>query len=477
MTSGMGRRIAVLASGTVIGQGLVLLVSPILTRLYDPDAFGVLGVFIALVSIAGVVVGLRYPLAVPLPEDDSDASDVLLLSLLAVGLVSLFFAAATWLLQGWLRYTFGLEPISSLLWILPLVIAVSGTYDALNYWAVRVKGFKDIARTRVSQGVATAVGQVALGAIGFGPSGLVVGQAMGRATGLITLARLAARGVRPNKSPSIWGNLRASAMRYRRFPLFSTWSALANTLSTQLPLMLLSYFFGVGVAGLYTLSTRVLQTPISIVGTAVSQVFLSDAAGAAREGTLGQAATGALQGLARLGLPLGMMALLAAPAGFALLFGEEWRMAGTFTQLLVPWLILVFLTSPLSVIPSVVERQGGELVFNLALLVARVMALVAGGLIAEATIAVALFGAVSAISWLGFLLWTLSTVEVRWPKIGNIVFTEFWRSLPYVAPLVVAFLAVRGPSRDVALVVAAGIGLLALGLNFLQERRRRKQGA
>lgn len=472
MTGRMGRRIAVLASGTVIGQGLVLLVSPILTRLYDPDAFGVLGVFVALVSIAGVVVGLRYPLAVPLPEDDAAASDVLLLSLASVGLVSVLVAAATWFAQGWLRSTLGLEAIASYLWILPLVVAISGAYDALNYWAVRTKGFKAIAQTRVSQGLATALGQVALGAVGLGAPGLVAGQAMGRATGIVTLLKLALRTARPAGGPGTLQRLTVAAVRYRRFPLYSTWSALANTLSVHLPIMLLTSYFGVGVAGLYTLSTRVLQSPISIVGTAVSQVFLSDAAGAARAGTLGSAATSALRSLARLGLPLGLMALLAAPAGFEVVFGAEWRTAGTFTQLLVPWLVLVFLTSPLSVIPSVVERQGGELVFNLTLLAARVAALVVGGVLQDPLLAVALYGGVSALGWAWFLVWTLGTVGEGALIVGRLLLSELWRSLPYVLPALAAFALVSGPFRDVALVAASAAGVLLLGVRLLHEYRR-----
>src|SRR5690606_30082285 len=109
VTGRAGRRVAVLASGTVVGQLLVVLASPALTRLYDPEGFGVLGVFVSLLSILGVVVGLRYPLAVPLPDTDEAASDALVLSVVSVAAVSSLFAVGTWLTRDWLVATFGLE--------------------------------------------------------------------------------------------------------------------------------------------------------------------------------------------------------------------------------------------------------------------------------------------------------------------------------------------------------------------------------
>jgi O-antigen/teichoic acid export membrane protein len=70
----------------------------------------------------------------------------------------------------------------------------------------------------------------------------------------------------------------AGAKRYRKFPLVSTWSALMNTLSWQLPAFMLAGFFSTSVAGFYSLGFRVLAMPMSLVGGAIAQVFFQRAA-------------------------------------------------------------------------------------------------------------------------------------------------------------------------------------------------------
>ena len=54
------RAVALLVTGSAFGQLLVLVASPLLTRLYSPDDFGVLGVFSALLGLFGTAVCLRY---------------------------------------------------------------------------------------------------------------------------------------------------------------------------------------------------------------------------------------------------------------------------------------------------------------------------------------------------------------------------------------------------------------------------------
>ncbi|HOX23097.1 MAG TPA: hypothetical protein PLL10_06490, partial [Elusimicrobiales bacterium] len=76
------RGVAVLAGGTAIGQGLVLALSPVVSRLYTPDDFGTLAVYASFLGIATVIVSLRYEIAIPLPEDDKVAANLLGLSLL-----------------------------------------------------------------------------------------------------------------------------------------------------------------------------------------------------------------------------------------------------------------------------------------------------------------------------------------------------------------------------------------------------------
>ena len=64
------KSVGLLAGGTVIGNAILVLVLPILTRLYGPDAFGMLGVYMSLLDVLAVAACLRLDLATPLPTAD-----------------------------------------------------------------------------------------------------------------------------------------------------------------------------------------------------------------------------------------------------------------------------------------------------------------------------------------------------------------------------------------------------------------------
>ena len=82
------RHVLTLLSGTVAAQLIVLLMQPILTRIYGPSAFGGYILFQSLFTTLASVAALRYDMAIMLPRKDADAR-------LLVRAVTLLIAAFT----------------------------------------------------------------------------------------------------------------------------------------------------------------------------------------------------------------------------------------------------------------------------------------------------------------------------------------------------------------------------------------------
>src|SRR5215469_8966744 len=78
------RSVSLLAGGTAVGQSLIVLGAPLLTRLYSVTDFGYLQVYMSVMSFAVLGATLRYDQAVLLPERDELAADVVAVSLAAV---------------------------------------------------------------------------------------------------------------------------------------------------------------------------------------------------------------------------------------------------------------------------------------------------------------------------------------------------------------------------------------------------------
>ncbi len=70
-----------LVTGSIFAQGLGVLVVPIVTRLFAPEAFGVAALFASISGIISVVACLRYDLSIMLPKSNEESANLLGVSL------------------------------------------------------------------------------------------------------------------------------------------------------------------------------------------------------------------------------------------------------------------------------------------------------------------------------------------------------------------------------------------------------------
>ncbi len=357
---------AVLAGGTTVGYAVAFLASPLLTRLYTPEQFGVLAVYMSVISILGNVVTLRYPLAIPLPKDDTSAMSLLLLSLgIAVALSAVLFVLQ-FLWGDWIAHAAGVETIAPYLWLVPVGVMGVGVYQSLNYWAVRTSDFGQISRTKIIQSVGMVTIQLVFGFLKPGAFGLIVGDVFGRVGGSGSLAVPTFVKHRQVLRQMTVADLINTAKRYRRFPLVSAGSALLNSTGLQVAPLLLASLYGVKVAGLFALSQRIIGIPMVLFGQAVGQVFFGEFAKKKHEGRTVMLAfyRYTAMKLACYGvLPILALALW-GPDVFEFVFGGVWRDAGTYTQVLVLMFFIQFVVVPLSQTLNILERQGLQFVWD-----------------------------------------------------------------------------------------------------------------
>lgn len=356
----LGRGVFTLVLGTGTAQLIVILSSPVLTRLYSPSTYGVFSVATSILSVLITVTCLRYEFAIPLPESDVAAANVLALSLLSAVGMSLCASLVLWLAGGALLGLFGASSLSPYVLLLALGQLGGGVVSAFANWAIRTKTFSEIARMRVTQSFALVAVQVGSGLIGLGAPGLLVGDVAGRIAGSSRLARAAWRNHASSFRSVSRPGILAAARRYRRFPIISSGSALLATLGLQAPLLLLAALYGTEVGGQYALASRICAIPLTLVAAAVGQVFIAEAARLARgEPAVLRSLFGRTTlSLARTAIGPAVILAIAAPVLFGPVFGEVWRQAGVFVAILVPSYFLEFVAGATGDVLYVLERQG-----------------------------------------------------------------------------------------------------------------------
>jgi O-antigen/teichoic acid export membrane protein len=356
---GLRRAVAVLAGGNVVAVTTVALGYPIVSRLYTPAEFGQFAAAIALLSLVLTVTCLTYDRAVPLPEDDRTAGDLVILCLLATLVISALSAAIMLTAGERLLEVFDATGLSQYWWLLFVAQLAGGVTLALTGWAIRFRGFRQLATSRISQSIVTVSVQVAAGAAGAATSGLLAGDALGRTTQSARLSgAAAAKLVRAVSGTSI-ARLRWAARRYRRFPLLGSWPSLINAIGFEAPLLLVVAFYGAHTGGLFAFAQRLIGAPVALLVLAVSQVFVAEAADRVRTGSadLGALFRRTLRQLVLVVVPLMLALAIAAELLVGTVFGQEWHEAGTYVLILAPLYTMQLVSSPFTGTLDVLERQ------------------------------------------------------------------------------------------------------------------------
>lgn len=353
------RSVLLLAGGSAIAQGITVGVTPILTRLFTPEDFGILAAFVSALSIFMVIGSLRFEFALPQIQNRGTAQALVYLCLLLVFLMGGLTFCCLLLLH---LFTDKESEAWDIVWLLPLGIVFAGAFQVANYWAVREKNFRELAKAHINRSFLQALVQVGLGIAGMGALALAIGYVVGQAIGA---SKLLVKALPVSKRISTWRN-RAIACSYRRFPIFSVPAGLLNVSAVHLTTFLLLYTYGAATAGFFSLAQRAMGAPMAFLGMAIANVYLSELPRIKEkepERLMGFYLV-ACRNLFIVGLPIVAGATFVLWYGVEMIFGEEWSEAGLFALYLAPFFLGQFVVAPLSQTLTVLGRQDVQLLWD-----------------------------------------------------------------------------------------------------------------
>lgn len=358
---GFLKAVSVLVGGTAFAQLIGFLCLPILTRLYTPEDYSVLGVYVAIVAILAVISCLRFDIAIPIPENENDGKALFLLSFLSNTIFSIILYAVLFISYPYIQHYKIIDQLSYWIWLIPLGVFVSGFYSTLQYWATRHKRFKDIAKTRITQAISGNTASLAGGMLSVGFGGLIVGQILNFSGGLFKLAVSAKKDLAAVKSSP----LKTTFAKYSNFPKYSTFEALANTSAIQLPLIIIASFLIGPEVGYLMLAMKVLGIPMGLIGSAMSQVYLSHAPAYHQKGELFEYTKSILRKILKLVIFPFLILLLISPYIFGYIFGTQWADIGYYISAMIPWYFMQILSSPVSMSLHIIEEQKIALILQI----------------------------------------------------------------------------------------------------------------
>lgn len=364
--SSFAKKIAWIAGGTAFAQAMNIIFLPIITRLYPPEQYGILTVYSAALALLAIAASLDYQKAIPIAEDEEKAIILLTLSMIVLLIFSCILTIMLYLWGDTMLVMLGNEALLKYKYLVPVGVFFTGSYNIVLQWALRLRDYKAIAQTQISQGIWSNLFKVILGFFKVGPIGLIYGTILGQSAGLTTLALPILQKKEIIKKIST-KDIVSLANRYFKFPVYSAPSNYVYTAGTQIPIIFLTLIFGSSVVGLFGLANSIVRMPVNLIGSSVAQVFYSEAAyiGRSNPEELKRLSIKLIKKLAIIGLVPLIILLCFGPWLFSFVFGSQWYEAGVYARIISIMVYFHFIILPIGRILEIFERQRDGLLLNI----------------------------------------------------------------------------------------------------------------
>jgi len=394
-------------SGTGLAQVVLFALAPVITRLFSPHDFGILGSFNAVLAFIAAGVTFQYSEALMLPKKDSDAANVFAVSVIFAIMITLAGIVVVSVFSNKFLSILNATEKPFLLWLLPIGVFLNGMNQSFQAWCIRRKDFVSTSLSQIIRAITGSISQVGLGILRTGATGLIGGVLLGDGLASINLVyRIFRKDASQIQQALSWTKIRLVAKEYRDFPIYSSTQNMLTAFSFGLPIFFLSYFYGLPVAGAYAFGLRVLQAPINLFLTPIRQVLFQKAS---ESYNLSLNVTELFK-KATLGLfffsftPFAVM-FLYIPNIFFWVFGEEWFEAGIYAKWLILWQAFVFCNVPAVLFAKIFRQQRKLFLFDVFLLIIRVSVLSVGGLYLNAINTIILFSISGMLMNLALICW------------------------------------------------------------------------
>jgi O-antigen/teichoic acid export membrane protein len=348
---GFLKAVAKLSGATFLGQVVSILASLILTRLYTPADFGILGVFMAISGQLAVFICMRYEWAILPAKDDRKAADLVFLCALLTTIVSTIVAIvclfASTQIAAWVK----VPGLARFMWLMPIAVGCGGLFQIFNYWALRQKDFSIIAQAQVTKSLWSNGIQIGLGFLNAGAMGLLIGYIVNQLAGLKALLSFFWRDGQKYMAVFSIASCTSVGREYLGFITSCVTSSFFNYAAISAPSILLAFYYGTEEVGFFALAQRITSIPAVLISGAVSQVYFANACELIHTDPkeLGRLYIRTTLLLFSVSLAV-IMVLFFTPWIVPIVFGKQWQLSGIMCQYMSPMLLSTLCVSPLTML-------------------------------------------------------------------------------------------------------------------------------
>lgn len=411
LSSDITKNSAKLLSANLLVQIIGLLVYPILTRLYSPEDFGLVNLFLSISGFIALFATAEIQYAIVLPKSDTRAVACFHVALMST-IITVIVLICTIPFSDSIAAIFNTPNLSDWYWAIPVFVLLSGIWTLLNYWYTRQKQFSDISMYQITQSVTNAGAKVGFGWFGFVNGGLILSAILSPFIALIVsfvknLKSISKRLLYVQKD-----ECKLALKEYSNFPKYSLPRALINYFSGNLPILLLTPFFDLAEIGLFGMALTLSYRPINMISSSLYQVLFQRTAEQVQNNeSIMPFYIKFVQTILVIVLPLFIILYFILPDVAVILLGPIWGKTGLYIQIMLIWLFTSTLVAPICYLQDIFQKQKVGLFLEILLIVTRLIGLCVGIYYHNFTFAIIGYSFGSAIVIFIQLLWYYGLIK------------------------------------------------------------------
>lgn len=463
------KNVAKLSGGTVLAQVVAFVCGPVITRIYNAETYGTLGIYSSIAGPLIIIGALRYERAILLSKKE-DSRQLLSLCLFLITTFSIVLLLSLSFFYPFLNCVFRLQDVPFILFLLPVSVFLNSSMNTFYAFGNSYKAYGILSVSVAIHSFTANILKILLGLYWEpSPQALVLSEIIGIFSATVFLMAFIRRKAGALFERPVLARMKHIARLFQKFPKYDTLTALVNTLSWLLPAFLLDYFFSKEHVGYYTLGFTMLRMPMNLIGKAVGDVFYRTAIDeSVSTDKLAATSTKTVLQLFSFGLIPTVIVLFFGEELFSFFFGAKWVTAGTYSQILAFWSLVWFISSPISNLFYILDLQNKFLVFMTVSFILRLAALIVGGFVRDPSLALVLYSLVSSCVYGGQIFYLLKKLNVKFPALlKRVIDDNLYFVWPLVALILIKYL-VPGVIFQLLLVILTG----ASAFWFLFKRKK-----
>ena len=412
---GFVKNVFLLSSGASVNIALNIFLTPVVTRIYSREDYGFASLFLSIVNIAVLVVTLMYPSAIVIPKENEKAYALVKITFVLIA-GSILIATLTYA-AGIHAYFYegDLSAYASWIFLIPVAIIIVGFDQITASLNVRDKEFKLNAKSNILAGALNKGVTIGSGfAFGSSQYGIIGGFMISHFfSSLIRVGHSFKQAVQ-----SSWNfkKLKETAIQFINYPRYILPGDFINRFSRDSPLYFFTAYYDMALVGSLAFAISMLTIPYNLIGASVSPVFIQKAGELRHQSPerLKEFVTKLNHSLFLAGiLPFAIIVVFGGEL-FAFVFSKQWYEAGVFAGLLSVYFMFRLITSPMSSIFRVLEKEKITLVFNIFLFIGRIAVLFIAALFFGSTGIILSFSIFSAVAYIILMILTFRLVNLPW---------------------------------------------------------------